>query len=52
MPLGRVNMFSHRAFARRAGVRSPNHLKRIIDGDRSLTAGLSTSEDDRKKRPQ
>jgi uncharacterized protein (TIGR02147 family) len=29
--------FSYRAFARRAGVRSPNHLKRVMDGDRSLS---------------
>jgi uncharacterized protein (TIGR02147 family) len=47
--------FSYRAFALRAGVRSPNHLKRIMDGDRSLTPamlpryslalGLGTSEE-------
>ncbi|MBX2799242.1 MAG: TIGR02147 family protein [Myxococcales bacterium] len=30
--------FSYRAFSRRAGLRSPNHLKRIIDGERTLTA--------------
>lgn len=29
--------FSYRAFARRAGVASPNHLKRVIDGDRNLS---------------
>lgn len=28
--------FSYRAFSLRAGLSSPNHLKRIIDGDRSL----------------
>ena len=26
--------FSFRAFSRRAGLKSPNHLKRVIDGDR------------------
>ncbi len=29
--------FSFRAFARRAGVKAPNHLKRVMDGDRSLS---------------
>lgn len=29
--------FSYRAFSRRAGLKSPNHLKRVIDGERSLT---------------
>lgn len=29
--------FSYRAFARRAGVASPNHLKRVIDGERNLS---------------
>ncbi|MBT8495175.1 MAG: TIGR02147 family protein [Rhodothermales bacterium] len=29
--------FSYRAFAQKAGVGSPNFLKRIIDGDRNLT---------------
>ncbi len=29
--------FSYRAFSRRAGLKAPNHLKRIIDGDRPLT---------------
>lgn len=29
--------FSYRAFARRAGLRSPNHLKRVIDGERNLS---------------
>lgn len=46
--------FSFRAFARRAGVKAPNHLKRVIDGDRSLSeasaaqyaAALGLSEDD------
>ncbi len=35
--------FSYRAFSRRAGLRSPNHLKRVIDGDRSLSE-QSTSQ--------
>lgn len=29
--------FSYRAFARRAGMRSPNFLKLVIDGDRNLS---------------
>lgn len=29
--------FSYRSFARRAGVASPNHLKRVVDGDRNLS---------------
>ncbi len=29
--------FSYRAFARRAGLRSPGHLKRVIDGERGLS---------------
>ena len=29
--------FSFRAFSRRAGLRSPNHLKRVMDGQRNLT---------------
>lgn len=29
--------FSFRSFARRAGVKAPNHLKRVMDGDRSLS---------------
>jgi uncharacterized protein (TIGR02147 family) len=29
--------FSHRAFSRRAGLGSPNHLKRVMDGARNLT---------------
>jgi uncharacterized protein (TIGR02147 family) len=29
--------FSHRAFSRRAGLGSPNHLKRVMDGERNLT---------------
>lgn len=28
--------FSYRAFSRRIGVASPNHLKRVIDGERNL----------------
>lgn len=33
--------FSYRAFSRWVGVRAPNHLKRVIDGDRNL--GLDTA---------
>lgn len=29
--------FSYRAFSRRAGLKAPNHLKRVIDGERPLT---------------
>jgi uncharacterized protein (TIGR02147 family) len=29
--------FSYRAFSRRAGLSSPNHLKRVIEGDRNLS---------------
>jgi uncharacterized protein (TIGR02147 family) len=29
--------FSYRAFARRTGFRAPNHLKRVIEGERSLS---------------
>ena len=32
-----VASFSYRAFSLRIGVRSPNHLKRVIDGERNLT---------------
>ena len=30
--------FSYRLFSRRAGLASPNHLKRVIEGDRNLSA--------------
>lgn len=33
--------FSYRAFSRRAGLSSPNHLKRVIDGDRRLTPQMA-----------
>ncbi|HHO50040.1 MAG TPA: TIGR02147 family protein [Deltaproteobacteria bacterium] len=33
--------FSYRAFSRRAGLRSPNHLKRVIDGERTLTPEMA-----------
>ncbi len=33
--------FSYRAFARKAGLRSPNYLKLVIDGDRSLSAEMA-----------
>jgi uncharacterized protein (TIGR02147 family) len=33
--------FSYRAFARRAGLSSPNLLKRVIDGERNLTTEMA-----------
>lgn len=33
--------WSYRAFSRRAGLGSPNHLKRVIDGERDLTADMA-----------
>ena len=33
--------FSYRAFSRRVGLSSPNHLKRVIDGERPLTAPMA-----------
>jgi len=33
--------FSFRAFSRRAGLRSPNHLKRVTDGERNLTPEMA-----------
>jgi uncharacterized protein (TIGR02147 family) len=33
--------FSYRAFSRRAGLRSPNYLKLVIDGERNLTEQMS-----------
>jgi uncharacterized protein (TIGR02147 family) len=33
--------FSHRAFSRRAGLGSPNHLKRVMDGTRNLTLDMA-----------
>ena len=33
--------FSYRAFSRRAGLRTPNHLKRVMDGDRTLTPEMA-----------
>jgi uncharacterized protein (TIGR02147 family) len=46
--------FSYRAFSRRVGLASPNHLKRVIDGERSLgidmtpryAAALGLSDDE------
>jgi uncharacterized protein (TIGR02147 family) len=32
---------SYRSFARRAGLRSPNYLKLVIDGDRNLSARMA-----------
>lgn len=34
---GRSPTFSFRNFSRRIGVKSPSHMKRVIDGERSLT---------------
>jgi len=33
--------FSHRAFSRRAGLRSSNYLKLVMDGERNLTAEMA-----------
>jgi len=33
--------FSHRAFSRRVGLGSPNHLKRVMDGERNLTPEMA-----------
>ncbi len=33
--------FSYRAFSRRVGLRSPNYLKLVIDGDRNLSAEMA-----------
>jgi uncharacterized protein (TIGR02147 family) len=33
--------FSYRAFSRRAGLKSPNYLKLVIDGDRNLTPQMA-----------
>ncbi|MBX2799868.1 MAG: TIGR02147 family protein [Myxococcales bacterium] len=33
--------FSFRSFARRVGLKSPNHLKRVIDGERTLTPDMA-----------
>ena len=35
--------FSYRAFSRRAGLRSPNYLKLVIDGKRNLTSAMSVT---------
>lgn len=48
--------FSYRAFSRRAKLHSPNHLKRVIDGERNLTTrsaeqfanALSLDDDERR----
>jgi uncharacterized protein (TIGR02147 family) len=34
--------FSHRAFSRRVGLGSPNHLKRVMDGERNLTLEMAS----------
>jgi len=33
--------FSHRAFSRKAGLRSPNYLKLVMDGERNLTSSMA-----------
>jgi len=33
--------FSYRAFSRKAGLRSPNYLKLVIDGERNLTRDMA-----------
>lgn len=33
---------SYRGFSRRAGLRSPNYLKRVIDGERNLTSEMTS----------
>src|SRR5690242_8118531 len=33
--------FSYRVFSRRAGLRSPNYLKLVIDGERNLTREMA-----------
>lgn len=33
--------FSYRAFSRRVGLSSPNHLKRVIEGERNLSAEMA-----------
>jgi uncharacterized protein (TIGR02147 family) len=38
---GKKRGLSHRSFSRRAGLRSPNYLKRVIDGDRNLSAEMT-----------
>ncbi len=35
--------FSYRAFSRKAGLKSPNHLKRVIDGERDLTVDMAVT---------
>ncbi len=39
---GRGRGFSYRAFSRRAGLRSPNYLKLVIDAERNLTPEMAT----------
>lgn len=38
---GRGRGFSYRAFSRRAGLRSPNYLKLVIDGERNLSGEMA-----------
>jgi len=37
---GKKRGLSHRGFSRRAGLKSPNYLKRVIDGDSNLSAEM------------
>ena len=36
-----VSGFSYRAFSRRAGIKSPNYLKLVVDGQRNLTPQMA-----------
>lgn len=38
---GKKRGLSHRSFSKRAGLKSPNYLKRVIDGDRNLSAEMT-----------
>jgi uncharacterized protein (TIGR02147 family) len=37
----RRRTFSYRSFSRRIGVKSPGHLKRVVDGERNLTGTMA-----------
>lgn len=39
---GRGRGFSHRSFSKAAGLGSPNHLKRVMDGERNLSPEMAT----------
>src|SRR5262245_65039952 len=38
---GKGRGFSYRSFARRAGLKSPNYLKLVIEGERNLSAAMA-----------